>query len=174
MSILGFPLFDILDQNKKFGQEKNLLKCLLVMSSSRSDYVTQFVFSLSIPLFLLWSSKSKLLCFNACSVSQVSPQCFVLPVFYQWFTSFSLEFHQCFTSVSPVFHKCYNSVSKSVKILFKSVSKLLFAWKSSGYASIRRACFVPIKLKDNKHNTVVWGSVHMNFVLNELLEVTDM
>ena len=40
MTILGFPLFDILDQNKKFGQEKNLLKFLLVMSSSRSDFMS--------------------------------------------------------------------------------------------------------------------------------------
>ena len=129
MSILGFPLFDILDQNNKFCQKKNLVKFLLVMSSSRSDYVTQFVCSLSIPLFLLWSSRSKLLGFNACSVSQVSPQCFVLPVFYQWFTSFSLEFYYCFTRVSPVFQKCYISVPKSVKRLLKSVSKLFVCLK---------------------------------------------
>ena len=48
-------------------------------------------------------------------------KCLLSVLFYQWFTSFSLEFHQCFTSVSPVFHKCYNSVSKSVKI--QGVSK---------------------------------------------------
>ena len=69
-------------------------KFLAAMSSSRSDVVTHSVWSSSVPLFLLWSIKSKLWCFNVSSVS---------PVLYKYFTSVSPLFCQCFVRVSSVF-----------------------------------------------------------------------
>ena len=86
---------------------------LASMSSLRSDVVTQSVVRcLSVPLFLLWSIRSKPWCFNVSSVS---------PLLHQYFTGVSQVFRQSFTSVSPMFHQCFTSVSQVFCQCFASV-----------------------------------------------------
>ena len=100
------------------GNSPDRFPFLAAMSSSRSDYITQFVRSFvrssvrsSIrssvcPLFLTLKSKHR--CFDISDVSPVFHLCFtnVFPLFSQCFTPVTPVFSQCFDSVSPVFHQC--------------------------------------------------------------------